>query len=94
MTKTEKRTEWLKTKKEEIEAAIRRPREENKKGGTNCFSLKGWSGGGYGYWLWAFSEAGIACPSRNYWSGSAPTPSTAIPFAVSEILWKAPENLK
>jgi len=78
------RVDWINENKSTITALI--PSNisfKGPKGGTNAAQIKGWSGGGWGYWLRALKAADITCPSAPYWSGSNSTPSTAIPNGVA-----------
>lgn len=52
------------------------------------------SDGGWGYWAQAFKIARVYCEKRNYWSGTGPTPSTAISKGIAKyILEHAPAEL-
>ena len=81
-SKTEKRAEWARQHKAEIETA----RTPESGSGHNAANRKGMSGGGWGYWVWALSRAGIDAGEMPYWSGSAPTPSTAINKGIADYI--------
>lgn len=90
-SKTEKRAEWLKAHETAIKAA-KCPEEGSTK---NARYRRGMSGGGWGFWVHAFRRAGISCSAQNYWSGSAPTPSTAINKGMADyITANAPKELR
>ena len=62
--------------------------------GYNAATIKGMSSGGWGYWVWAFRQVGIKSGAMNYWSGSAPTPSTAIYKDIADYIYKnAPKGI-
>jgi hypothetical protein len=56
------------------------------RGGHNARFIQGWKNCGNAAVTRAAKIA--QCPTLNYWSGSAPTPSTAIPFCISEKIFK------
>ena len=90
-TKTELRAEWLTEYKSEIEKT-KTPEEGSIK---NAAYRRGMSGGGWGYWVWALRKAGINSSAQNYWSGSAPTPSTAINQGIADFINKnCPAEIK
>ncbi len=81
-SKIAKRAMWIMTRANEI--SISRTPEE---GSThNAYFRRGMSGGGWGFWARAFDLAGVDCGAMNYWSGSAPTPSTAINRGIAEYI--------
>ena len=92
-TKTGKRVDYINAHRAEIDAALLAPVADNQLGGSNAAGLPGWSRGGWAWWLRALTAAGIGCPRKNYWSGCLPTPSTAIPAAVAEVLRSAPPEI-
>jgi hypothetical protein len=90
-SKLEQRKQWILTHKAEIESA-RTPVEKNSK---NAARIKGMSAGGYGFWAQAFDAAGVDDNSMPYWSGSAPTPSTAINLGIAKYIQAhAPNSIK
>jgi hypothetical protein len=89
-SKTELRAEWIASHAEEIKKAKCAEEGSTK----NAYYRRGMSGGGWGYWVWAFRRAGVDCSAQNYWSGSAPTPSTAINRGIAEFVSKfAPSEI-
>ena len=97
MTKKEKRAEWIKENAAAINAA-RKSVECPEKCRASCGkgrTCAKQSGPGWGWWVHAFKAAGVECQPQNYWSGSAPTPSTSINSAVAEYIQSnAPEALR
>ena len=94
MNQTDKRVKWLTGHKAAIIAA-KSIVGCNPKGGTNARTRPGMSPGGFGYWARALTRAGITTHIMNYWSGSNPTPSTAINGGIGEYIFThAPEDLK
>jgi hypothetical protein len=93
MSKIEKRVEWLIKHKSAIERS-RTAVIPSKRGGSNAATWKGMSGGGWGWWAQALRKAGIRSNIMNYWSGSAPTASTAINAGIANYIYKnAPKEL-
>ena len=95
-TKKHKRAEWILANKEGIKKAREKYQCPEKcrsscGNGATCFTS---SGGGWGYWVQAFTIAKVRCDAMNYWSGSAPTPSTSINRGIAEYITKnAPNEL-
>lgn len=83
MNKTQKRAAWLKKNKKIINNIIKQGNFTTH--AKNAYYCVGWTCG-HGWWLNALRSAGIKCPAKNYWSGSAPTPSTAIPTTVANYI--------
>jgi len=91
ITKIEKRVAFILSHKEALKAA-RCPESGSP---TNAARRSGMSGGGWGYWAQAFKRAGVPCSAQNYWSGSLPTPSTAINKGIAEYIGvNAPADIK
>ncbi len=88
MTKTQKRAEYLR----KSVGTITYPNSTGPKGGSNVCGLPGWMAMGHSGWTTAALAAGYS--SRNYWSGSGPTPSQAFPSAVVLAARNAPDELK
>lgn len=97
LTKTEMRANWILSNREAILQASRKydcPENCRAKCGNGATCAKS-SGGGRGFWVWAFKKAGIPCSPMAYWSGSAPTPSTSINKGIAEYINdNAPEELR
>ncbi len=78
-TMTQKRVEWIKENLEAINAIAEPSCPDNCRSacgnGATCAVQ---SGGGWGYWVRAIHDASLKANPKNYWSGSAPTPSTSI----------------
>ena len=97
VSKTKERVEWiLKHQEKLIEAAhkYRCPLDcrSTCHNGRTCFTS---SDGGWGWWARAFKMVGMDCRAMNYWSGSAPTPSTSINRGMAEyIASHSPDHLK
>lgn len=93
-TVTQKRVEWLKKQKTELEklpSADHSSCRGNCKNGRTCDDQ---SSGGWGYWARALAQAGIDAQPKKYWSGSLPTPSTSIRRVIAQyILSNCPEDL-
>lgn len=90
-SKLEQRKQWILSHKAEIEAA-RTTVENNSK---NAYRIKGMSAGGYGYWAQAFRAVGVNANVMPYWSGSAPTPSTAINLGIAKYIQAhAPDSIQ
>ena len=87
-TKREIRAEWISKNSTEMETASKKHtcpagcRAQCGNGAT-CATQ---SDGGWGYWVQAFKMADVDCSPRNYWSGSAPTPSTSINKGIAEYI--------
>lgn len=94
-SKQQQRVAWCAEHRAKIEAVI--PDDLHYcgiRGGSNAANIPGWSGGGWGWWYNAMREAGVSVRSLNYWSGQAPTPSTAIPETVAYYIKQhAPKEL-
>lgn len=92
--KIERRVEWILANKEEIEKSYVFDHSNcrgNCQNGRTCSTQ---SSGGWGYWVQAFRRAGVKCFPSNYWSGSAPTPSTSINIGVARYVQaNAPREL-
>lgn len=87
---TSKRIEWARANKPSIEAA----RGEVSSNSKNAARCKGYSGGGWGLWANALESAGINPNRGSYWSGSAPTPSTAINGGIARYIREnAPQEI-
>lgn len=85
MTRTTKiaaRVAWITANRDAIMAA-RIPTEGSPK---NAYYRRGMSGGGWGYWVQALHAADVSCDAMSYWSGSAPTPSTAINAGIADYI--------
>jgi hypothetical protein len=80
--KTQSRIEWAKSHKHEIESA-RVALGNNSKNAARC---SGYSDGGWGLWANALEAAGIKPDRGSYWSGSFPTPSTAINAGIAKYI--------
>ncbi len=83
---TRKRADWMITFKTEIEDARTNDHSDckgNCRNGATCYNQ---SAGGYGWIANALRVAGIDPNSQNYWSGSAPTPSTSINKGIASYL--------
>jgi hypothetical protein len=90
MTLRARRAAWLLAHADEYKAA--RVLEEGSS--HNARYRRGMSDGGWGYWVQAIRQAGLPSSAQNYWSGSAPTPSTAINKGYADyILANAPKEL-
>jgi hypothetical protein len=83
MSKTQKRANWLKQNANAINTVLKSG--ELTFNSNNAARCKGWQPG-YGWWANALGLANINCPSRPYWSGRLPTPSTAIPSSVAQFI--------
>ena len=89
---TKLRADWIRDHAVEIKAIIADIYDNQAiefsgpRGGSNAARIKGWSSGGWGWWVKAFRMAHVCCPAIDYWSGWAPTPSTAIPQAVAQYI--------
>ena len=95
-TKTQKRVDWLKEHKTQLDTASKKYECPNNcrskcRNGATCFLS---SDGGWGYWVWACKASNISCEPMDYWSGSNPTPSTSINKGIAEyISQNAPQEL-
>jgi hydroxyacyl-ACP dehydratase HTD2-like protein with hotdog domain len=96
-TKISRRINWINEHRDAIDSLMSTPPDHSQckgtcKNGANC---KTQSGGGWGFWAQAFAAAGIQCYATNYWSGSAPTPSTSIDRRLANyITTNAPEDIR
>ena len=82
MTKRQARANWILANIVAIKAA-RCAEGNNSKNAARCVGM---SGGGWGYWAQAFKLAGVSCGKQDYWSGSLPTPSTAINKGIADYI--------
>ena len=94
--KTDKRAAWIIEHKDDL-IAVKLATSDHKECKGNCRNgrtCKTQSTGGWGYWVRAFSAAGVDCDDMPFWSGSAPTPSTSINRGMADyISTNAPKNL-
>jgi len=94
-TKTDKRVNWL---IDNYDAIYSLPRANHSRCRGNCnngATCRDQSIGGWGYWVWALRRANIDHQSKNYWSGSNPTPSTSIRRVIAKyILDNCPAELR
>lgn len=89
--KTSARAKWMSENKKAILSA-RLPLDGSF---HNARFNRGMSCGGWGWWYRAAQIAGIDVDAMTYWSGSAPTPSTAINLGVAQFIIKnAPSDLR
>lgn len=86
MTKTQKRTEWARKHKNAIIASRTKVIVPVRAKGHNAATIQGMSSGGYGWWANALIAADINCDKLPYWSGSNPTPSTAINKGIADYI--------
>ena len=86
LTKTDKRIEWIKFNKTEIEKNKTSYKIPSRHKGHNARGIEGMSAGGWGWWARALISAGVKCGAQNYWSGSSPTPSTAINEGIANYI--------
>ena len=92
-SKLQARLAWINEHRAEIIAAATPINGTSK----NARYVTGMSGGGWGYWVHALDAAGLSkiAHPMTYWSGSNPTPSTAINQGVAEYIRNnAPEDIK
>jgi hypothetical protein len=82
---TVERTKWALAHKLEIEGA-RSIIGKAPRGGSNAANISGYSGPGWGWWANALDAAGINPNRCSYWSGSNPTPSTAINGGIAKYI--------
>lgn len=84
MTRTQQLAEELaKLLTPEIIAKIKALPTKGPRGGNNAKTIPGWSHSPNGTISYACNKAGI--PTMKFWSGSAPTPSTAIPTCLASV---------
>ena len=97
ITKRTRRANWILENKENLIAARKSTSDHLECKGKcgNGATCRCQSIGGYGYWAQAFSEAGVECHRKSYWSGSNPTPSTSINRGMANYIQEnAPSELK
>ena len=80
MTRTEKLSNEIGRIVAENKSEIDNIEHHGPDGGTNAANIPGWSHTGNGTITRAANMAG--CPTKNYWSGSNPTPATSIPTCI------------
>ena len=94
-TKTERRAEWILTNATGIKLSRSVVTVRARAKGYNARTCLGMSSGGWGWWAVALSRAGIEAGAMRYWSGSAPTPSTAINGGIANYITNnAPADLR
>lgn len=95
ISKTEQRVNWINNHSAQIEKSRTADHSQCRgkcHNGATCYNQ---SGGGYGWWANALSHAGINPESNNYWTGSAPTPSTSINLGIARFINKnAPAEIR
>jgi hypothetical protein len=95
-SKRQRRADWITEHAEAINTSRKTTSDHSQCKGScnNGATCKTQSDGGYGFWVQAFRLAGVECSPRNYWSGSAPTPSTSINKGIADYLHtNAPKDL-
>ena len=91
LTRTEKLSQAIQEIYEANKIAIKNLDTKGPNGGTNAANISGWINHGNGTITKAANESQM--PVLNYWSGSAPTPSSAIPACVYNDCVKAYDRI-
>lgn len=86
MNRTERLADAIKKIAQDHKEEIKALSFRGKLGGTNAAHIAGWKNVGVATITVACKMARV--PTLNYWSGSAPTPSTSIPECIAEESYK------
>lgn len=94
-TKTQQRINWIIANAAAIEDSRSSDHSKCKGACHNGRTCSNQSSGGFGWWANALDQAGIDPERHNYWSGSAPTPSTSINLGIAAfIMERSPSAIR